>query len=72
MSGERAQNELNAAGVIFHAVILDHGPYNCDGCAFSAESIFCSIAACMPPERDDGKYAIWRLRVAEKPVEGAR
>ena len=73
MSGERAQNEIEIGGVIYDAVIMEHGPYGCDGCAFALAvpgkwpTNACAQAGCMPPERLDGKYAIWEQRLPTMP-----
>lgn len=77
MSGARAQTEMEFGGVIFDAVILEHGPYGCDGCAFALAvpgqwpDTACGQAGCMPPERLDGKYAIWEQRLPTIPGKGA-
>ncbi len=71
MSVRCEQKVIKVAGVIYDAVILPKNQFGCEGCAFSPNGISCPGVGCLPAERDDRMYAIWKRRITHSPAEGA-
>jgi hypothetical protein len=69
MNERGEQKVINVSGVIYDAVILPKNQFGCEGFAFSANGISCLGAGCLPVERDDGMYAIWKRRITHSSVE---
>jgi hypothetical protein len=67
--GNKAQTMVCVAGTIHDAVILPEREFCCEGCDLRFPT--CALVGCVPMDRADGRFAIWKRRVTNTPVEAS-